>query len=160
MSLPSNGITQEVIREMMPPYHLSDDLLAGTFRALPPPPPDASAAWRQAHIARLVQEISGFMPADATQARIAAQIIVVREATEDTFARSHAPELTVEQVCRLRRPAAELTRSAATRERTLARHQQKPVPFFGTVLADGVDIAALDAVWCKDPRDECPGGRL
>jgi hypothetical protein len=51
-------------------------------------------------------------------------------------------------------------RGAATLERTLARHQQKPVPFFGTVLADGVDIAALDAVWCKDPRDECPGGRL
>ena len=41
MSLPSNGITQDVIREMMPPYHLSPDLLEATLAALPPPPPDA-----------------------------------------------------------------------------------------------------------------------
>jgi hypothetical protein len=149
MSLPSNGITQDVIREMMPPYHLDHDLLAGMVTALPPPPPDASATWRQARIARLVQEIAIFMPADAGQARIAVQIVVVREAADDTFARSHAAELTVEQVCRLRRTAADLTRTAATLERTLTRRQQKPAPFFGTVLAEGVDIAALDTVWCN-----------
>ena len=55
--------------------------------------------------------------------------------------------MTVEQVCRLRRTAAALTISAAALERTLVRHQQKPVPFFGTVLADGIDIAALAAGW-------------
>jgi len=33
--------------------------------------------------------------------------------------------------------------------RGLERQQQKPVPFFGTVLADGLDLAALDAVWGK-----------
>jgi hypothetical protein len=38
MTLPSNGITAEVIREMMPPYALSTDLLAATFAVLPPPP--------------------------------------------------------------------------------------------------------------------------
>src|SRR5208283_5511607 len=27
------------------------------------------------------------------------------------------------------------------------RHQQKPAPFFGTVLADGMDVAALAAGW-------------
>src|SRR5208282_2386749 len=144
MSLPSNGITQDVIREVMPPYHLSPDLLDGTFRALPPPPPDAAASWRQARITRLVQEIGGLMPADAPQARIAAQIVVVREATDDTLARSYAPALTVEQVCRLRRTAADLARTAATLERGLTRRQAKPAPFFGTVLAAGVDIAALD----------------
>src|SRR5208282_3309928 len=67
----------------------------------------------------------------------------------DTFARSNAPGLTVEQVCRLRRTAADLTRSAATLERSLARRQATPAPFFGTVEADAVDIGALDAVWCK-----------
>ena len=156
MSLASAGITPDVIREMMPPYHLSDDLLAGTCTALPPPPAGAPASWRHARLSRLVQEIAGFMPADAPQARLAAQIVVIREVTDDTFARSHAPELTVEQVCRLRRTAADLTRTAATLERAVARRQAKPAPFFGTVLAEGVDIAALDALWCQDPRDERP----
>jgi hypothetical protein len=144
MPLPSNGITQDVIREMMPPYHLSTGLLEGAVTALPPP--DAPARWRHARLTRLAQGIGGLMPADAAQARLAAQIVVVREATDDTFARSHALELTVEQVCRLRRTAADLTRTAATLERTLARRQAKPAPFFGTVLVEGVDIAALDAV--------------
>jgi len=148
MSIASNGITPEVIREMMPPYHLDTDLLAGAFRALAAPPADATTAWRHARTTRLVREIGGLMPADAPQARIAAQIVIVREAADDTFARSHAPGLTVEQLCRLRRTAADLTRSAATLERSLGRRQATPAPFFGTVEADAVDIDALDAVWC------------
>jgi len=53
---PEQGL-QNVIREMMPPYHLSPDLLEATFAALPPPPQDASTPWRQARITRLMQEI-------------------------------------------------------------------------------------------------------
>jgi len=149
MSISSNGITPEVIREMMPPYTLSTDLLGGALRALAAPPPDATAAWRHARITRLAREIGGLMPADAPQARIAAEIVIVREATDDTFARSYAPGLTVEQLCRLRRTGADLVRSAATLERSLGRRQATPAPFFGTVEADAVDIGALDAVWCR-----------
>ncbi len=149
MAIASNGITPEVIRGVMPPYHLSPDLLAGTLRALAPPPADAATAWRRARIARLVQEIGGLMPADAPQARIAAGIVIVREAADDTFARSYAPVLTVEQLCRLRRTSADLARTAATLERGLARRQAVPAPFFGTVEADAVDIGALDAAWCE-----------
>ena len=147
MSLPSNGITADVIRETMPPYSLSADLLAATFAAVPAPPPDATQAWRLERATRLVQEIAGLMPADAPQARIAAEIVIVREAADDTFAWANAPGLTVEQVCRLRRTGSALTNSVATLERTLARHQQRPVPFFGTVLADGIDVAALAEGW-------------
>src|SRR5208282_1295927 len=150
MSIASNGITPEVIRAIMPPYHLSTDLLEGAFRACPAPPPDATTAWRHARIARLVKEIGGLMPADAPQARIAAQIVIICEATDDTFAQSHAPGLTVEQICRLRRTAADLTRSAATLERSLERRQATPAPFFGTMEADAVDIGALDVVWCEE----------
>jgi hypothetical protein len=53
----------------------------------------------------------------------------------------------VEQVCRLRRIASALTHSAAVLERSLVRHQQEPAPFFGTVLAEGIDVAALAAGW-------------
>jgi hypothetical protein len=147
MSLPSNGITPEVIREMMPPYQLSADLLAAAFAAVPAPRPDATQAWRLERATRLVQEIAGLMPADAPQARIAAEIVILREASDDSLAWSNAPGLAVEQACRLRRTAAALTVSSTGLERLLARHQQKPVPFFGTVLVDGIDVGALAAGW-------------
>jgi hypothetical protein len=45
MAQPSNGITPEVIRDLMPPYELSPDLLQPTFAAIPRPPPDATPEW-------------------------------------------------------------------------------------------------------------------
>lgn len=156
VSIPSNGITAEVIREVMPHYHLNTDLLGDTLRVLPPPPADASTPWRHARIKRLVQEIGGLMPADAPQARIAAQIVIVRGTADDSFLRSNAPGLTIEQVCQLRRIADNLARTALAAERTLTRRQSKPAPFFGTVEADAVDIAALDAGWRNEPGNECP----
>jgi len=151
MSLSSNGITAEIIREVMPPYQFSPDLLDATFAALPPPPPDTTAAWRQAHITRLMQEISSLMPANAEQARTAAQILILRELADTIAARAYAPELTVPQMCRVGRAAAEVVRTATGLERALKRSQQMPAPFFGTVLADEVDVATVDAAWCA-PR--------
>jgi hypothetical protein len=57
----------------------------------------------------------------------------------------------------VRRAAADLTRTSTTLERALSRRQEQPAPFFGTVLSDQVDIAALDAVWCKGARADRPG---
>src|ERR1700733_8536231 len=149
MSLPSNGITQEVIREMMPPYYLSPDLLEAMFAAMPPPPPDASATWRQARITRLMQEFSTLMPANAAQARVVSQILIMRGLADAIAARAFAPELTALQMCRVGRASAELVRTAAGLERLLARQQQKPAGFFGTVLGGGVGVAAVDAAWCR-----------
>lgn len=147
MSVPSNGITADVIRDIMPPYQLSHDLLVATFAALPPPPPDATTAWRHARATRLIEEIARLLPADAAQARLAAQILTLREAADTLTARLHAPDATIEQMCRLARASADLARTANALERSLQRHQQKPVPFYGTVLQDAVDIAAVAAVW-------------
>ena len=133
MSLPSNGITAEVIREIMPPYTLSDDLLQATFAALAPPPRDASTAWRHARIARLAQEISTPMPANATQARMAADIMMVREMANAIAARIHAPELTVPEMGRVGRVAGELVRTAGVLVRTLQREPAET----GAVLRDG-----------------------
>ncbi len=147
MSTPSNGITPEVIRGVMPPYHLSRDLLAATIAALPPPPPDSTTAWRQARLTRLLQEIVALKPADAAQARIAAQLLTARELADVFTARALAPNLEINQMCRLGRTAAELLRSADRLDRTLSRHQQMPVPFYGTVIQDEVDIPTLEALW-------------
>src|SRR5208282_2853537 len=114
MAIPSNGITAEVIRDIMPPYHLSTDLLEGTFAALPPPPADASPAWRLRHITRLTAEITALKPADSGQARLAAGILILREAADSVIARAYAPGVTIEQMCRASRSAAELVRTSVS----------------------------------------------
>src|SRR5271157_3868969 len=149
MAIASNGITPEVIRGVMPPYRLSADLLAATIATLPAPPPDSTTAWRQARLTRLLQEITALKPADAAQARIATQILTTRGLVDAFIARAHAPNLEINQMCRLGRTAAELLRSAVALDRTLARHQQMPVPFYGTVIQDEVDIPALEAMWAS-----------
>ena len=147
MATPSNGITADVFRELMPPYHLSADLVHALFDTLPPPPPDATPAWRQARITRLLQEVVAAHPADAGQARLAAQTLTLRELADTVVRRAHAPDATVAEMCRLARTAAELVRAAGVLDRSLVQHQQKPVPFFGTVIEDEVDLAAVDAAW-------------
>jgi hypothetical protein len=154
MTPPTNGITAEVIREIMPPYHLSRDLLEATVLTLPPPPADAATSWREARLTRLIAEITAYLPADAAQARIAAQILTVRELADTLATRAYAPELTVAEVCRLGRASDSLVQTATGLERALARHQKLPVPFFGTVVQDEVDIGALDAVWCQKPLQQ------
>ena len=147
MSIPSNGITPEVIRESMTPYLLSQDLLHATFATLPAPPPGATPAWRRARVTRLAAEIVAPMPANADQARISAQLLIFRELS-DTFATaSQAPGQTGDQMCRLARTASGLMRTAIELRRTLARLQQKPAPFFGTVDDHEVDLAEVDAMW-------------
>ncbi len=151
MSQPSNGITPEVIRDLMPPYELSPDLLQATLAAIPRPPPDATPAWRRTHIARLTQEISTLMPANAAQARIAAQILIYRELADTLAAHAHASAADLPLMCRLARTADALVQTATSLGRSLTRYQQKPAPFFGTVLSDAVDIPALDATWHRTP---------
>src|SRR5580692_7645737 len=147
MTIPSNGITPEVIRGVMHPYRLSPDLMAATIAALPPPPPDSTTAWRQTRLTRQLQEITALKPADAAQAHIAAQILTTRELADAFTARAQAPNLEINQMCRLGRTGAELLRSAAALDRALARHQQMPTPFYGVVIQDEVDIPALETIW-------------
>jgi hypothetical protein len=82
MSQPTIGITPEVIRQIMPPYQPSPDLLDATLAALPAPPREATTTWRHAHIARPTREISVLMPANA------AQVLISRE-----FADTRYPDL-------------------------------------------------------------------
>jgi hypothetical protein len=151
MSIPSNGITAEVIRDIMHPYHLSADLLEATLAAIPAPTPDAPKTWRLAGLTRLVDEIAAPKPAIAEQARIAAEILITRELANALAHRAHAPDQTTEQVCRLARTANVLLQTAVSLDRSLTCHQQKPSPFFGIVVQDEVDLPALDASWRTQP---------
>ena len=61
-------------------------------------------------------------------------------------------------MCRLARAANGLQKKAISLGRSLTRHQQMPVPFFGIVVQDEVDLPALDATWRAQPpnRDAAP----
>ena len=156
MSSPTNGITPEVIRGAMPPYHLSPDLIAATLATLAAPPPDTTPAARLARLTRLIEEIVAQKPADAGQARLAAQLLSLRELADTVTARANAPDLPNDELCRLSRTTAELHRTATTLLRTLARQQQHPVPFYGTVIDDSLDLAALDTAWGQSVPTTAP----
>ena len=120
MSTPSSGITAEVIRDIMHPYHLSADLLEATLAAIPAPPPDAPTTWRLARLTRLADEIVAPKPANAEQARIAAEILITRELANALAHRAHAPGRTDEQMCRLARTTDRLLQTAVSLGRSLA----------------------------------------
>ena len=151
MSDPSNGITPEVIRQIMPPYQLNPDLLQATLAALPRPPQDATQAWREARVARLIQEISERMPANAAQARTVTESLIFRELATTLATLALTPDTELPMVCRLARTANAVMHTAVTLDRSLTRQQQKPAPFFGTVLSDQVDVPALAATWHATP---------
>ena len=161
MPIPSNGITEEVIRDIMHPYHLSADLLEATLATIPAPPPDAPTTWRLARLTRLADEIAAPKPANAEQARIAAEILITRELANALAHRAHAPGRTDEQMCRLARTTDRLLQTAVSLGRSLARLQQNPSPFFGIVVQDEVDLPALDATWHTQPQhpDAAPPAR-
>jgi hypothetical protein len=134
MAIPSNGITAEVIQELMPQFIIGDDLIGGILDAIPAPPAGASVAWRHARIARIIEETTALLPADAAQARHAAQIVSLRDVADDTMRCSHAvtaTAMTVEQMCRVRWTAGKLICTAERLERALSRRQQLPTPVLG-----------------------------
>ena len=111
MPTPSNGFIADVIREIMPPYHLSADHLDGTFAVLPPPPRDARPSWRQARITRLIGAMVAFPAADAGPARLAAENVIAWELEDTVAIRAYPPDVTMERVCRLCRISTDGVRS-------------------------------------------------
>ena len=147
MTLPTNGHHRRCDPRFMPPYHLDTDLPAAMFAAAPPPQPGAPMAWRQQRATRLVRKVAGTMPADAPRARIAAGIVIVREATEHSLASANAPGLSVAQASRLRRTAAALLASAARWSAACCATSRSRCRFFGSVRVGRVDSAAIAPGW-------------
>jgi hypothetical protein len=90
MSHPCNGVTPEIIRDVMPPYHFSAALRETTFAALPQPPQDASTPSRHSCIMRRIKEIVASKPTDVRQDRLNEQrpdVAVSRRRPRSTFLR-------------------------------------------------------------------------
>ncbi len=149
MSDPSTGITLRTIQEAMPEYHIATDLLDGVLTAMPPPPPDASPAWRRARLTRVIEEVAARVPMDAAQGHLAGQLVVVQFLADDMVGRITAPGLALAERRLVSRTADDLLRSVVRLERALERRQARVMPFRDVGAVAGFDLDALDGVWCR-----------
>ena len=146
---PSTGITFRTIQEAMPEYHLSHDLLHGVLTAMPPPPPDATPAWRKARLTRIIEEIAARVPMDPAQGHLAGQLVVVQFLADEMMQRLMTPDLPLAERRLTARTTDELLRSVVRLERALERRQARVLPFRDVGAVDGFDLAALDGLWCR-----------
>jgi hypothetical protein len=151
MTEPSNGITFRTIQEAMPEYHIDTDLVNGVLTAMPPPPPDASAAWRRARLTRIIEEVAARVPLEAAQGHLAGQLVVVQFLADDMLGRIATPGLALAERRLAIRTADDLLRSVVRLERTLERRQTRVMPFRDVGAVGGFDLDALDGVWCRVP---------
>ena len=157
MSDPSTGITLRTIQEAMPEYHIATDLLDGVLTAMPPPPPDASPAWRRARLTRVIEEVAARVPMDAAQGHLAGQLVVVEFLADDMLGRITMPGLALAERRLVSRTADNLLRSVVRLERALERRQARVMPFRDVGAVAGFDLDALDGVWCRGPPRRNPG---
>jgi hypothetical protein len=149
MAHPSSGITLRTIQEAMPEYHIDTDLIGGVLTAMPPPPPDASPAWRRARLARIIEEVAARVPMDAAQGHLAGQLVVVQFLADEMLGRITAPGLKLAERRMVSRTADDLLRSVVRLERALERRQTRVLPFRDVGAVGGFDLDALDGVWCR-----------
>jgi hypothetical protein len=149
MSEPSAGITFKVMQEMMPPYNIPPDLIEDVVAAMPPPPPGASRAWRDARLARVIEDLGSRVPMNAAQASLAGQIVIVVALASDAAARAGAPELDTAERCRLLRTTDALMNTLTRLERTLERRQFRVMPFRDARPVETIDMEVLDGAWCR-----------
>ena len=90
---------------------------------MPLPPANATAAWRHARLARIIEELAARVPMDAAQGHLAGQIVVTQFLADDMAARIHAPGLALADMCRLNRTTDDLLRTVTRLERALERRQ-------------------------------------
>jgi hypothetical protein len=149
MADPSNGITFRTIQEAMPEYHIEADLLGGVLTAMPPPPADASPAWRRARLTRIIEEVAARVPMDAAQGHLAGQLVVVQFLADDMLGHLTTPELPLAERRVASRTADDLLRSVVRLERALERRQMRVMPFRDVGAVGGFDLDAMDDVWCR-----------
>jgi hypothetical protein len=149
MADPSNGITFRTIQEAMPEYHIEADLIGGVLTAMPPPPADASPAWRRARLTRIIEEVAARVPMDAAQGHLAGQLVVVQFLADEMLGRITAPGLPLAERRQVTRTADDLLRSVVRLERALERRQTRVMPFRDVAAVGGFDLDAMEGVWCR-----------
>jgi hypothetical protein len=145
-------------QDAKPEYWLSRAALITLVRALPRPPAEAPVAWRHAYLQRVVEELCVFAPFDAVDVMLATQLIICRHAAADSMRGSVDAALPLGLTAKMRRCAGSLLRVAGQVERELRLRQKGRIVQRPVVVDVGLDLATLDAAWCRaEPRQRQMG---
>jgi len=126
MSFAKAKFTRRGPQGTAPTYHLSDAQLAPVLAALPPLLAHAPLDWHRSRQKKIVKEIAAFQPADALQARLAGNIVVLRHLAASAMSWANVRTNSPEQARLLGREAAMLMGAGDRLEHAL-RQQQKRV---------------------------------
>jgi hypothetical protein len=151
MSLTKAGTTRSATPVATPPYHPGEDLLDRVLAALPPLIADAPLVWHRTRRTWVGKEIAALRPADAVEAMLVGQIVVLRHLAASLTNRAGLATNSPAQTRRLDRIAAAMTRAGAGLQRTLQGEQRRVVPPGGEWAAKGFDPAAMEALWRDTP---------
>jgi hypothetical protein len=100
-------------------------------------------------VTRVIEEVAARVPTDTAQGHLTGQIAVFQFVADGMAAQIHAPGLDMLEMCRLTRLADALAQTVARLERSLERRQFRVMPFRDVRAVDGLDLDALDAIWCR-----------
>jgi hypothetical protein len=141
-------------------YALGDDQLDPMLAALPSMIANAPLAWQRARRTWILGEIAALHPADALQAGLAGQIVVLRHLAVRTLGWADLRTTSPAQARRLGRTAGALAGAGERLERALRRWQRSAVPPGGARAADGFDLLAGEVGWRNDAmqREAGDGG--
>lgn len=139
----THGVTQVAT----PTYRLSDDLLDRVQAALPPMVANAPLAWQRTRRKWIIKEIAALHPADALQAVLAGQIVMLRHLAASLMGRAGLRTTSLAQARLLGRTAAALAGTGQQLERELRRRRKNAVPPGRAGATDGCDLASMDALW-------------
>ena len=117
--------THRVTQIATPTYRLSDDLLDRVQAALPPMVANAPLAWQRTRRKWIIKEIAALHPADALQAVLAGQIVMLRHLAASLMGRAGLRTTSLAQARQLGRTAAALMGTGERLERTLPAAAEK-----------------------------------
>ena len=164
MSIASAKFPHRVPQGMTPTYHLSDAQLAPVLAALPPLLPHAPPDWHRSRQKKIVKEIAALQPADALQARLAGNIVVLRHQAASAMSWANVRTNSPEQARRLGREAAMLMGVGDRLEHALRRQRKRTGAPGGGWAGDGGEAAPggnagpRNDVMQRLPPGTCPGG--
>jgi hypothetical protein len=138
-------ITHRATQVATPVYQFSDEQLDHVLAALPPLVADALPAWRRTHRKWVSKEIAAFRPTDEVQARLAAQIVVVRHIKGSMLGLAGCGSCSPQQERWLDRTEAVLLRTGELLQRTLRRRQKTPASSVGVQATESIALLVTDA---------------
>jgi len=145
MSLAKAKTTQPANQAAAPTYPIGAEQLNPVLAALPTMIDNAPLRWQRTRRRWILNEIAAFRPADALEAGLAGQIVVLRHVAVRMLGEAHGGAYSPRQARRLARTSATMLQAGERLARALQRWQKCVVRMGWARAQEGVDLAAGDA---------------